>query len=101
MTHLLIGWRAEDLIVINGRGPAWPAPQRSVVITIIRPKPIRLNSPLDMPLASLSEKSLLYAPFGAQRKLRHFWTPVFESCAITSFPDSNLMAGRAKRSEEG
>ena len=31
MTHLLIGWRAGDLIVINGRGPAWPAPQRSVV----------------------------------------------------------------------
>ena len=32
MTHLLIGWRAGDLIVINGRGPARPAPQRSVVI---------------------------------------------------------------------
>ena len=32
MTHLLIGWRAGDLIVINGRGPAWPAPQRSVVL---------------------------------------------------------------------
>jgi hypothetical protein len=32
MTHLLIGWRAGDLIVINGRGPRWPAPQRSVLI---------------------------------------------------------------------
>ena len=32
ITHLLIGWRAGDLIVINGRGPARPAPQRSVVI---------------------------------------------------------------------
>ena len=31
MTHPLIGWRAGDLIVITGRGPAWPAPQRSVV----------------------------------------------------------------------
>ena len=31
MTHLSIEMRAGDLIVTNGREPAWPATQRSVV----------------------------------------------------------------------
>ena len=32
-----MGGLAGDLIVINGRGPVWPAPQRSVVLPIICP----------------------------------------------------------------
>jgi hypothetical protein len=37
MTHLLIGWRAGDLIVINGRGPALARPAEKCGHTIICP----------------------------------------------------------------
>ncbi len=52
-------------------------------------KPIRHTSPLDMPLASLSEKSLSCVPFGAQSKWQYYWKQRFEIWGVDFFASGN------------